>query len=84
MPATRVQKDYLLRLVEGHAFSTVVLMTLYGRTPAAPGRTLLARLRESRLRRSLPPIEREIHDARRRGEGRALAHLAASVDGRNS
>jgi glycosyltransferase involved in cell wall biosynthesis len=79
MPATRVEEKYLIRLVEGHAFSTVVLMALYGRQAVTAGRSLLARIREYRLRRSLSPIDRLIHDARRRGEARAFAHLTASA-----
>ena len=73
MPRDRVEESYLLRLVEGHARSTVLLMALRGDHPAPPPRGLLARLREHRLRRSLGPIERKIHDARRRGEKQALA-----------
>ncbi len=73
MPRGRVEESYLLRLVEGHARSTVLLMTLRGDHPAPLPRGLLARLREYRLRRSLGLIERKIHDARRRGEKQAWA-----------
>ncbi len=73
MPRERVEESYLLRLVEGHARSTVLLMALRGAHPAPPSRGLLGRLREYRLRRSLGPIERKIHDARRRGERQAWA-----------
>lgn len=75
MAAGRVEESYLLRLVEGHAFSTVLLMNLYGRSHEPPATTLMAWLREFRLRRSLPDIERKIHNARRRGEARAFAHI---------
>ncbi|HUL52735.1 MAG TPA: glycosyltransferase [Opitutaceae bacterium] len=68
MPRGRGEETYLLRLVEGHARSTVLLMVLRGDQPAPAPRGLLGRLREYRLRRSLGPIERKIHDARRRGE----------------
>lgn len=68
MPRGRVEESYLLRLVEGHARSTVLLMALRGDHPAPPPRGLLGRLQEYRLRRSLGPIELKIHDARRRGE----------------
>jgi glycosyltransferase involved in cell wall biosynthesis len=73
MPRGRMEESYLLRLVEGHARSTVLLMILRGDHPAPLSRGLLARLREYRLRRSLGPIERKIHDARRRGEMQAWA-----------
>jgi glycosyltransferase involved in cell wall biosynthesis len=75
MPRERVEEPYLLRLVEGHARSMVLLMTLRGDHPAPPPHGLLARLREYRLRRSLGPIERRIHDARRRGEMQAWAAM---------
>ena len=73
MPCSRVEEPYLLRLIEGHARSTVLLMALRGDHAAPPPRGLLGRLREYRLRRSLGPIERKIHDARRRGEMQAWA-----------
>lgn len=75
MPRGRVEESYLLRLVEGHARSTVLLMALRGDHPAPPPRGLLGRLREYRLRRSLGPIERKIHEARRRGEKQAWADV---------
>lgn len=71
MPSERVEESYLLRLVEGHARSTVLLMILRGDTPAPEPRGWLARWREHRLRRSLGFVERRIHDARRRGENSA-------------
>ncbi len=78
MPRHRVEEDYLLRLIEGHARSTVLLMTLRGNPPPPPPAGLLGRLREFRLKRSLQPIERRIHEARRKGERQAkvtLTHL---------
>jgi glycosyltransferase involved in cell wall biosynthesis len=80
MPAGRVRPDYLLRLAEGHAFSMVVLQALRGAVPAGPTHGMIARLREARYRRTLGPIERQLHDAKRAGERRALSLLAA--DGR--
>ena len=78
MPAARVQEEYLIRLVEGHSYSTVLLMAL--RDPnLRPGRhRWLHRVRRWRLRRSLGPVERRIHDARERGSARAWAVLRAS------
>ena len=80
MPRGRVEETYLLRLVEGHAYSTVLLHAL--RDPKFPPRRRgwLAALREYRLRRSLEPIPRKIHDARRRGELRAWSELETTTN----
>ncbi len=75
MPRSRIEEAYLLRLIEGHAYSTVLLMALRGDKPAPLPRGLLARLREFRLRRSLDLVELRIHDARRQGESRAWKAL---------
>jgi glycosyltransferase involved in cell wall biosynthesis len=76
MPRGRVEESYLLRLVEGHAFSTVLLHAWHdpGFQPRPAG--ALARLRAWRYRRTLTPAGRRIHDARLRGESRAFAALA--------
>jgi hypothetical protein len=76
MPAARVRQDYLLRLAEGHAYSMVILQAL--RSPATPveRRGWIGRIREFRYRRTLSPVERLLHDARRTGERRAYALLA--------
>ena len=78
MPRARVEEPYLLRLVEGHARSTVILMALRDTVLRPPAGGFVARLREWRLRRALSPVGRKIHDARRRGERSAwtaLSHL---------
>jgi glycosyltransferase involved in cell wall biosynthesis len=77
MPSIRVTEDYLIRLVEGHARSTVLLMAL--RAPAfhPPAHNWKNRLRAWRLRRALPPVARRIHDARLRGERAGIDILAA-------
>ncbi len=76
MPSGRVRPEYLLRLAEGHAYSMVILQALRTSTPQATPRGLVARLREFRYRRTLGPIERQLHDARRAGEQRAHDLLA--------
>jgi glycosyltransferase involved in cell wall biosynthesis len=78
MPRHRIEEPYLLRLVEGHACSTVILMALRDQKLPPPHRHLLARVREWRLRRSLAPVNLKIHDARRRGERTAWSLLAAA------
>ena len=76
MPRGRVEESYLLRLVEGHACSTVLLHSLRDPNFSPPRGGLLNRIREFRLRRALAPIPRKIHDARRRGERLAWDTLA--------
>jgi len=75
MPGQRVAENYLLRLVEGHAYSSVILRALREPGSIRPRAGIAARLREFRLRRALDAIGLKIHDARRRGEARAWAQL---------
>lgn len=77
MPTARVQESYLLRLVEGHSYSAVLLHSLWDPAMKPPRSGLLAQLREFRLRRALDPLALRFHNARRRGERRAWAELAA-------
>ncbi|MCU0791557.1 MAG: glycosyltransferase [Opitutaceae bacterium] len=77
IPAGRVQRDYLVRLVEGHAYSTVLLHSFRG-VPAPVARGPLAALRRWRRRHSLSPVEREVEAAYRTGELRAHAVLRRS------
>ncbi len=79
MPRGRVEEAYLLRLVEGHACSTVLLHALRGACGNPPDGGWLARVREFRLRRALNPVARQIHDARRRGEARGWDALKAAT-----
>jgi glycosyltransferase involved in cell wall biosynthesis len=76
MPRGRVEEAYLLRLVEGHTCSTVLLHMLRDPGFRPPRGGLLTRIREFRLRRALKPIALKIHDARRRGERRAWKQIA--------
>lgn len=76
MPAARVREDYLIRLVEGHARSTVLLMALRDPASRPPALTWKNRLREWRFRRHLSPIQLRIHEARRRGEAAAHSLIA--------
>jgi glycosyltransferase involved in cell wall biosynthesis len=80
IPAGRVEREYLVRLVEGHACSTVLLHALRGNvTP--PARGLLAAVRRWRYLRALAPAQREIAEALRRGERRGHARLATLAAG---
>jgi glycosyltransferase involved in cell wall biosynthesis len=76
MPAVRTTESYLLRLVEGHARSTVLLFHLRGRAVEPPPRWL-GQLRRWRFRSSLSPVERRIYDARSRGEASARAFISS-------
>ncbi len=77
MPSGRVQPEYLQRLVEGHSFSSTLIHAWRGNAvPPRPG--LVAQIRERRLLQSLNPVEKMLHQARRRGEKRAWALLADS------
>lgn len=80
IPASRVQEDYLLRLVEGHARSTVLLMALRDANARPPRPRVIDRLRRWRLHRSLSPVERRIDDARRRGEREAWLLLGRAAE----
>ena len=74
IPKSRVQPDYLRRLVEGHGFSSVLLHSFRGNA-APPRRGLLAAFRRWRRLRALPEVERDVQLALERGEARAFALL---------
>jgi glycosyltransferase involved in cell wall biosynthesis len=78
IPKARVQLDYLRRLVEGHAYSTVFLHS-FRDVPRPRARGLLTTLRRWRRLRALPPVEREVQLALERGETRAFETLAADT-----
>jgi glycosyltransferase involved in cell wall biosynthesis len=72
IPTRRVQKDYLVRLAEGHGYSSVHLHAFRdGFRPARKGP--VARLRRWRYLRGLPTTERAVQEAVHRGE--AMAHV---------
>jgi glycosyltransferase involved in cell wall biosynthesis len=75
MPAGRVEEEYLIRLVEGHACSTVLLMALRDPTLRPPPRRWIDVVRAWRLRRSLSPVEIRLHEAKRRGVARGWSML---------
>lgn len=75
IPQSRVQPDYLRRLVEGHGYSSVLLHSFRGPVhPPASG--IIARLRRWRYLRSLTPVQREVQEALGRGEARAFEQLS--------
>jgi len=82
MPKGRVQKEYLRRLAEGHAYSTVMLMAMRQPDYAPPRRGGLARLRRWRYLRALGPVERELEADKLRGERRAEQTLATGTSAR--
>lgn len=77
IPTRRVQKDYLVRLAEGHGYSSVMLHSLRdGFIP--PARSAVSRLRRWRHLRRLQPAERSVQEALGRGEARAEASFRSS------
>ena len=75
IPRRRLERDYLLRLSEGHGYSSVHLHSFRGGvTPPAKG--WFQRLRRWRYLRGLSPQAREVRLALERGEARAHAELA--------
>lgn len=74
IPRARVQPDYLRRLVEGHAYSTVMLHSVRG-MPVPRRRGFIARLRHRRYLNSLSATDRAVREALDRGEARALEAL---------
>ena len=77
IPRFRIEESYLLRLIEGHFYSTVLLHYLRDPSLTPPRGGLIARIREFRLQRALSPIVLKIHAARRRGEARGWALVAS-------
>jgi glycosyltransferase involved in cell wall biosynthesis len=75
IPASRLTLDYLARLNEGIAFSSVILDRIWGMStpPRSALGTLADRLRAMRLK----PPHRQLLQAACRGRDRALAMLAA-------
>lgn len=75
IPRRRVQKEYLLRLAEGHGYSSVHLHSFRG-SVTPPSKGWFQRLRRWRYLRGLSPQAREVRLALERGEARAHAELA--------
>ena len=75
MPSSRVNERYLLRLVEGHAYSTVLLMAIRDPALKQPTPRWTDKVRRWRLRQKLSGIECLVQDARDRGAARAWRQL---------
>ncbi|PZV14674.1 MAG: family 2 glycosyl transferase [Leptolyngbya sp.] len=73
MPASRLNEEYLLRIVEGSTYSQVILNWLRGQIPPAP--SLQSKLLLQIRRRLMDPRERRFHDAYYRGFNLALKEL---------
>ncbi len=78
IPRTRVMEPYLLRLIEGHASSTVRLHFLRDPNFSPPKHGLLDRIRAWRWQWKLKGTARKIYDAHRRGERAAWAAILAT------
>ena len=73
MPASRLNEEYLLRIVEGSTYSQVILNWLRGQIPPAP--SLQSKLLLQIRRWLMEPRERRFHDAYYRGFNLALKEL---------
>ena len=74
----RLTEEYLIRLVEGINYSTVMLRALRGQVPEPAPTSLSFRLRELKLLLSMNARDRRFHYAARRGSASAFRELALS------
>jgi Glycosyltransferases involved in cell wall biogenesis len=76
IPEERLSEDYLLRLIEGVAYSGIILKSLRPETSGKiPDRGLIGRAADIARRLRMSPRERRFHDAVMRGEARARNQL---------
>jgi glycosyltransferase involved in cell wall biosynthesis len=73
----RLTEEYLLRLVEGINYSTVMLRALRGEVPEPPSASLSFRLRELKLLLSMDARARRFYHAAKRGSASAHRDLDA-------
>ena len=76
MPAIRLREDYLLRLIEGISFSTVILHWYWRAYHEMPTYGLKTRIADALRILLLKPRERRFFRATRRGQQRAREFLA--------
>jgi glycosyltransferase involved in cell wall biosynthesis len=74
IPEKRLKKDYLLRIAEGHGYSSVIVESLRGKYPQTP--SILGKLRQG-IRRAfqMSPMERDFSIASERGFNRAFQEV---------
>ncbi|MCV3215248.1 glycosyltransferase [Plectonema radiosum NIES-515] len=75
MPASRLTEEYLIRLVEGGAYSLLILDSFRGKTPTPPitswQQKILAYLKSWKMN----PKDRRFYQARKRGEALAIQEI---------
>lgn len=78
IPASRLQEDYLLRLVEGMTYSLTILDSFRGKIPPLPNPSLGKCLLETYHLWRLNPRERRFYKARKRGETLAIQEILST------
>lgn len=73
MPASRIDEKYLQRLIENHARSIVLLMSIHGKPVRESRWPILRAIKD--LLTGVPAVQRKIRSSRRRGEWQALNSL---------
>ena len=75
MPASRLEEDYLLRLIEGMAYSHVILESFRDKFPSKPAFSLKAQLVEAYQLFKRSSIDRRFYRAHKRGLMLALQEI---------
>lgn len=75
IPASRLQKDYLLRLTEGLNYSGIWLAYFHGQLPQPP--SFKSKVRQFYKRCQMDSITRRFYDASQRGVSRAIKEISS-------
>ena len=75
MPTERFQEDYLVQLLEASTYSEAIVESYRGKFPQI-GKTKLGKLSDFLRFCRMTPLERRLHQARKRGLQAALRELA--------
>jgi hypothetical protein len=78
MPAQRINPDYLQRLIEAIAYSSVIVLNLRGIPPACASRPLIYRIADLYTSIRMPKHIRMMEAAKMRGESNAIRALKCS------
>jgi glycosyltransferase involved in cell wall biosynthesis len=78
IPANRLQEEYLCRLVESIAYSSIILTSFRGEIPVLPNQSWSKNLLENYYASRLNPIERRFYKAKKRGEYLAIQEILSS------
>ncbi len=78
IPASRLEEDYLCRLVEAMTYSSIILDSFRGKIPTLPNVSLAQSLLETYHLWRLNPRERRFYKARKRGETLAIKEILSN------